>query len=177
MIDIVDKSDSTNNKVETTTIRVSSILKNELNLCGRKGESYEDIIKRNINFTKKFTNEREFRGWFKENYLLLGFDDIIEDNKNKTPDFIMLKDGEKVKVELETFSSNFILHGHKKEDVDVVICLLKDKDIEVHTVEINMFTPTHHVKVSIERDVVNILKSRLIVGETYSSLLRKILKE
>ena len=40
----------------------------------------------------------------------------------------------------------------------------------------NMKPIKDYVKVSIERDVVNILKSRLTVGETYSSLLRKILK-
>jgi hypothetical protein len=44
-----------------------------------------------------------------------------------------------VKVELETLSSHFIEHNHDSEETDFVICLVKDKELPVTTIEVSMF--------------------------------------
>lgn len=125
--------------VETKTIRLSEDTKNELDTLGCKGESYEEIIKRTITFTKKFNNESDFTGWFKDNYELFGFTKILKQSTCRTPDFIMLKDGQEVNVELETIASNFKRHGHDPTTVDLVICLVKDVDLPVPILEIKAF--------------------------------------
>lgn len=122
-----------------TQIRISDEIKSELDLQGRKGESYNAIIQRNITFVKKFSNEEQFSKWFVENYNLIGFSKIYKQNPSSFPDFIMIKDEKKVRVELETASSNFIKHGHDASEVDLVICLVRDIDLPVEILEINMF--------------------------------------
>lgn len=120
-------------------IRISDEVKSELDSQGRKGESYNTIIKRNITFVKKFSNEEQFSRWFVENYILIGFTQIYKQNRANFPDFIMIKDEKKVRVELETVSSNFIKHDHDASEVDLVICLVKDTELPVEILEINMF--------------------------------------
>lgn len=140
----------------TTTIRISEELKTELSSLGSKEDTYEDIIQRNIQFTKKFSNEKQFAEWFEINFRLLGFDQIVE-KPAKCPDYIMLRGISKVRVELETMSGNFILHRHDPKDVDLVICLLKNKDLPVKILELNAFdytpptpTETNNTKVSLD---------------------------
>lgn len=122
-----------------TQIRISDEVKSELDNQGRKGESYDTIIKRNITFVKKFSNEDQFSRWFLENYNLIGFTQIYKQNRASFPDFVMIKDDKKVRVELETASSNFIKHGHDATEVDLIICLVKDIELPVEILEINMF--------------------------------------
>ena len=122
-----------------TQIRISDEVKNELDLQGRKGESYNTIIERNITFIKKFSNEEQFSKWFEDNYNLIGFTQIDKQNRGNFPDFVMIKDNKKVRVELETASSNFIKHGHDASFVDLVICLVKDIELPVEILELNMF--------------------------------------
>lgn len=138
----------------STTIRISETTKNELDLTGRKGETYEEIILRNINYMKKFNNEKEFHEWFENNYNILGFDEIIQNNYTKFPDFVLKKDDKEVRVELETLSSNFILHGHDSNSVDLVICIMKDVNLPIQVVEISpfKFEQTKQVSVSIDDD-------------------------
>ena len=124
---------------QTTTIRVDKEVREELKLLGIKGEDYDSIIKKTINFTKKFNNEHEFSEWFKLNYYLFGFDKLIKEQKNATPDFILSRNGKKVRVELETLSGNFIIHKHNPADVDLVICLINNKKLPVETLEISPF--------------------------------------
>lgn len=124
---------------DKTTISIDKEIRDELKLIGAKGEDYESIIKRNITFTKKFDNEKDFHDWVFFNYNLLGFDRIITENRVRFPDFIMLKDGKEVRVEVETLSSNFILHKHNPKEVDLVICLVKNKELPVKVVEISPF--------------------------------------
>jgi len=76
-------------------------------------------------------NESEFKEWFKHNFEVFGYSKIIKDNKGKFPDFIMLKESIQIGVELETLSSNFILHKHDSKKVDEVICIEKDVDLNV----------------------------------------------
>ena len=59
----------------------------------------------------------------------MGFSKIIKGDEGKFPDFIMLRSGKEVKVELETISSNFILHKHEPSEIDYVVCIKKDKEL------------------------------------------------
>jgi len=84
----------------------------------------------------KIRNETDLRNWFKKNYKKLGFSKIVKSNTNKFPDFVMLEKGKKVKVELETKSSNFILHKHPKKNIKL-ICIIEDIKIDIPTIVID----------------------------------------
>ncbi len=75
-------------------------------------------------------SEGKIVNWFENNYKKLGFEKIIKKQWNKTPDFIMMKDGKEIKVEIEYLSSDFIKHRHKISEADVVICCKKDVELE-----------------------------------------------
>ncbi len=142
---------------DTKTVRISDETKQELDTLGRKGESYDDIIRRNITFSKKFDNEGGFAEWFAGNYLLCGFDDLIADNsKRGYPDFILLKGDKEVRVELETCSSNFLLHRHDPAKVDLVICLYNDTKLPVETIEITPFGKHDDLKIAVEEAMKNL---------------------
>jgi hypothetical protein len=83
-----------------------------------------------------FPNENAFSKWFIKNHKLLGFSRLIKNNKNQYPDFIMERDGNEIRVELETLSSHFIDHGHDPNNVDLVVCIVYNKPLEVPTLEI-----------------------------------------
>jgi len=68
--------------------------------------------------------------WFMENYKSLGFEKILKKQWNKTPDFIMLRDGGEVKVEIEHKTSSFIQHGHRVSEADVVVCCIEDVKLD-----------------------------------------------
>jgi len=103
-------------------------------------DTLENTINNNINFQKSFKSEKKFCEWIEENYKLLGFSEICEDNKDSTPDFVFSIGGTKIRTEIETKSSNFILHKHDKNNVDLVLCLRKDKEIgELKVIEIKNF--------------------------------------
>lgn len=142
-------------KKTTKTVRLSESLKNRLDTMGTKSDTYEDIIKRNIQFVQKFANEKQFSDWFEKNIHLFGFDSIKSKHLNSCPDYVLLKDGKRVRVELETMSSNFLVHGHDPEDVDLVICLLKNVDLPVPTFEIEPFEYVRDTTtVSVDKDLV-----------------------
>ena len=98
-----------------------------------------DVIRDNNVIAKKFNNEEGFTNWFMDNYRSLGFGKIVDYRKRRFPDFIMLMDNKEVKVELETLSSHFIEHNHDPDETDFVICLVKDKELPVMTIEVSMF--------------------------------------
>lgn len=74
-------------------------------------------------------NEKGFAEWFKKNYSKFGFSKMVRKDVGVCPDFVLLRNGKEVRVELETFSSNFILHKHSLDCVDEIICLVKDLDL------------------------------------------------
>ena len=84
----------------------------------------------------KIRDESDLSNWFKKNYRKLGFSKIIKDNGGKFPDFIMMKNNKKVRVELEVFSSNFIQHNHLISKVDKIICAYKDVELKIPIIEI-----------------------------------------
>jgi len=113
-----------------------NILKNNMD---KEIEEIRKITKKNINFEKNFENEKQYHNWMESNYKLFGFDSLVKSNKTKFPDLILKKNDKIIRVELEIHSSNFILHKHKKEETDLVICIIKDKKIGVPILEINNF--------------------------------------
>jgi len=82
-------------------------------------------------------SEAEFKNWFEKNFKNVGYSKIIKDNKGRFPDFTMLKENKKVGVELETVSSNFILHKHDLKKVDELVCIEEDIKIPITTTVIN----------------------------------------
>jgi len=81
-------------------------------------------------------NEFMLKQWFEKNFEKLGYDSIVRKDIGIFPDFIMLKNGKEIKVELETISSNFILHNHDIDKADEVVCITKDVDLGIPIVEI-----------------------------------------
>lgn len=136
---------------DKTTISITTDTKSELNSLGYKDESYDTIIKRNIDFSKKFNNEREFHEWFRYNFGLFGFDDVIKESFHSCPDFIVSKGDKQVRIELEIYSSGFVRHKHNPDSVDLVICLLKDRELPIEVLELNVFEFTnikYHINAS-----------------------------
>ena len=86
---------------------------------------------------KTIRSEEELSEWFMKNYNVLGYSKILKNNKGRFPDFVMLKNEERVLVELETLASHFILHKHDKKKVDEVVCIEKDISLGVPVIKVN----------------------------------------
>ncbi len=86
---------------------------------------------------KIIRSEMEFSEWFVLNFKKFGYSKIVRKDNGTFPDFIMRKNGKDIKVELETLSSNFILHKHDWRKVDELICIEQDVKLNVHTIEIS----------------------------------------
>jgi len=81
-------------------------------------------------------NEFMLKQWFEKNFEKLGYDSIVRKDIGIFPDFIMLKNGKEIKVELERISSNFTLHNHDIDKADEVVCITKEVDLGIPIVEI-----------------------------------------
>lgn len=104
---------------------------------------------------KNITCEKELSKWFIKNHKSLGYEEIVRNNNGRFPDFTMKKDGKEIGVELETLSSNFILHKHNPKKCDEIVCVRNDKEIGINTIEISElnFTPKIvRVSATIEED-------------------------
>ena len=124
----------------------------------------------------KIRDEFEFNNWFKINYKKLGFSKIIKDNGGRFPDFIMEKDGKKVRIELETYSSNFILHKHPINKTDFVVCIEKDIDLPVQTIIAKNFKLVGFEQkrpYSLQEQILKLFKNKKVVT---SSEIAKLLK-
>ncbi|MBI3623065.1 hypothetical protein HY212_03220 [Candidatus Pacearchaeota archaeon] len=97
-------------------------------------------------------NEKQFAQWFRKNYKELGYSKIIRGDISRCPDFIMLRNGKEVRVELETISSNFIAHKHSLDSIDEIICLIKDVDLGKPTREIKELKFEGNRKVTLSLD-------------------------
>lgn len=87
----------------------------------------------------KIRDEIDLQNWFKKNHMKLGIEKILKCDSKGCPDFIVLENGKKVKIEFEIKSSNFILHGHKRSEVDKVICIKKDVELDIPIIELRGF--------------------------------------
>ncbi len=134
----VEKCKSSMKTIKVDEIIWEELLKEKLN---NRMNKIADVINDNLKLSKKFNNEEEFRRWFKKNFMIFGFSKIIEERKNKagSPDFIMESNNKPIGVELETLSSHFIDHKHKKEEIDLVICLVNNRKLPVKTIELMNF--------------------------------------
>ena len=85
---------------------------------------------------KIIRSELELSKWFEKNFKKFGYSEIFRKDIGIFPDFIMLRKGKKVRVELETLASNFVRHKHNINKVDEIVCVNKDIDIGVTIIEI-----------------------------------------
>jgi len=92
---------------------------------------------------KIINKESEFHEWFLDNYKKLGYEKMIRKDKGVFPDFIMLKNGKEIGVELETLSSNFINHKHNEDKVNELLCIKNDiqsKLLNIPIIEVKELT-------------------------------------
>ncbi len=85
---------------------------------------------------KTIRSESEFSKWFEKNFKKIGYEGIVKINKRKFPDFIMLRKGKNIRVELETLSSNFILHKHNPKGADEVVCIKENVKLKIPVIEV-----------------------------------------
>jgi hypothetical protein len=55
----------------------------------------------------------------------------IEGPNARGPDFVGIKDGKRVRIEIEKRASDFLMHNREPREYDVVYCLYKDADLPV----------------------------------------------
>lgn len=101
---------------------------------------------------KVVKNEKQFAKWFKKNYSKLGYSKIVRGDISRCPDFIMVRDGKEVRIELETVSSNFIIHKHSYDDVDEIVCLVKDVELDKPVIVIDELKYEGNMKVTLSID-------------------------
>ena len=89
-------------------------------LCGKVAEELD---------LQLINGEGDVSNWFLKNYEKVGFESIIKGQYNRTPDFFVYRNGEKVGVEIEQYSSDFFKHGHDPNIVDFVVCFEKNREI------------------------------------------------
>lgn len=97
-------------------------------------------------------NERQFADWFRKNYKKIGYSKIIRGDISRCPDFIMLKDGKEVGVELETIASNFLAHKHDFNKVDEILCMVKDVELSKPVKEVKELKFEGNIKVTLSID-------------------------
>jgi hypothetical protein len=99
----------------------------------KKTKNYERLFNlNNIYYNKTFKSEHKLVDWFKDNANKLGCR-ILSETKFVYPDAIIQINDIIIRTEFEILSSNFIIHGHDPNKVDIVICIHKDVDLSIDT--------------------------------------------
>jgi len=115
--------------------------------------------------------ETEIISWVTEHYKELGYDNILEENSGKGPDLVMVKNGKKLKVEVEIYSSSFLKHNHNPKEVDEVLCVVNDTNLPIKTIKIGQLELWHNLK---GNDLVDFFKQTpdtiLINHKTHQTL-------
>ena len=117
---------------------------------------------------KIINSEYKFSGWFKKNFKKLGYSEILKKDFGKFPDYFMLKKGKPVRVELETLSSNFILHNHDPRKVDEVVCIKEDVKLKVPVIQVKglKYVPKIvRISATISQETINMMKLILKKGK------------
>ena len=117
---------------------------------------------------KKINSEYQFMKWFEKNFKEWGYDKIIKKDNGKFPDFIMKRKGKEIKVELETLSSNFILHKHNPKKVDEVVCIHKDIELKIPVIEIKSLEYVggkERISATVDEETANIIKVLVKTGK------------
>lgn len=102
---------------------------NEKSLC----DNYVNAIRKDrtlIPNLNDFHCEINLDRWFRKNYNIFGFTDIVRSNIKDT-DYLCKYENRYFYIELEYRSGNFILHGHDSKSVNAVICYEKDVDLDI----------------------------------------------
>jgi hypothetical protein len=110
---------------------------------------------------KLIKNEFKFRKWFEKNYKKLGYSKILRRDVGTFPDFIMLRGKKELRVELETLSSNFILHNHNPKKVDEVLCIKEDIKLSIPTRTVNRLKYVGgkiRISATVEKETKNLIK-------------------
>lgn len=115
---------------------------------------------------KEINSEKGLKEWFMINYRKIGYSKIIKKDSGDFPDFIMLKNGKKVRVELETLTSNFLLHNHNIKKVDEIVCIKKDISLPLSIIEIKEL-----------KYVPKIIRTTFTVDPKTVELINEILKK
>ncbi len=115
--------------------------------------------------------EQEVVEWIKNHYKELGYDQIIEENSQKTPDFIMQKGTQKVRVEVEIYAKSFFKHGHKEEQVDEVFCIINDAKLPIKTTEIKQLRLWYHLSADELIDLFKILPDKILINHKTGELI------
>jgi len=115
-----------------TTIQITDDIRKRIKeIASLQDTSYNETLDNIINmfYGLKFKNEREFSLWFEDNLDYFGFKLIVKKNNNIYPDYIIKTNkGKNVKVELEFFSKNFILHNHDPSKVDLIVSVYTNEE-------------------------------------------------
>lgn len=75
-----------------------------------------------------YDTEQEFREWFEDNLNHFGFKRIIL-SQDPCPDYVVeTETGEVLRVEVELFAANFIIHGHDPRQVDRIVACFSAED-------------------------------------------------
>ena len=121
----------------------------------------------------RIKNELELITWFKKNFHKLGFEELINYNAKGFPDFILKENGEKVRVEIEIKSSNFLIHKHPLDKVDKVICIKKDVELGIPIIELKNFKLVNKdTSFSLKNKILKLFKKNniLTTSEIYKEL-------
>ncbi len=133
---------------------------------------------------KTIKNEKQFADWFKKNYGKLGYDKIVRGDISRFPEFIMLRNGKEIRVELETISSNFIAHKHDYDDVDEIVCLVKDVELEKPVFEVKelKYEGKRKVTLSIESKIYDDFKkfcdeNAVMLSKKVENVMKELMKK
>ena len=121
-------------------------------------------------------NESEMKKWFIKNYKKLGYSGIARKDVGQCPDFIMVKNGQKLGVELETVASNFLLHKHDLNKVDEIICVVRDVNLDKPVIKINelKFVGSPNIKVTLSIDIKVYNKFQTFCEKNAFALSKKV---
>jgi|TARA_B100001971_G_scaffold169823_1_gene161715 hypothetical protein len=90
--------------------------------------------------------EREIVRWIKIHYKELGYEEIIKADEREFPDFVMLRNGKKIRVEVEIYSNYFLKHKHDIQKVDEILCIVDDAKLSIKTIEIKQLRLWYHLR-------------------------------
>ena len=124
-------------------------------------------------------NEKQFHRWVEDHIRDFGFDEVVTSQLTRFPDIVAKKDGERTRIEVETMSSNFLLHQHDPSMCDLVICLVKDVELPIKIVVVKEvgYEPIKTTVVTIHPDSWLKLNALRRVGESMASVVERLLKE
>lgn len=119
----------------------------------------------------KIKNKFMLKKWFEKNFRKLGYSKIIKKDDGTFPYFIMLKNNKNTTIELETLSSNFILHKNDLTKVDEIVCIRKDIDLGIPTIEVKEldYRGKKRISATIDKKTLNTIKILLRKGKYRNS--------